>query len=85
MDVTAEKELSVAQVAARTSNRKGGVGVGMQYIRDEIKLYKDTNGQKGLKARLVEPLAGRTFYVIEEQDFLDWEAKRGRPPQENEP
>jgi DNA-binding transcriptional regulator YiaG len=78
MNVAAEKELSVSQAAAIASNRKGGVGVGSQYIRDEIKAGR-------LKAHLVIPQAGRTYYMIKEQDFQDWEAKRGRPPQENEP
>jgi hypothetical protein len=73
MNVAAEKELSVAQVAALASNRKGGVGVGSQYIRDEIKAGK-------LKAHLVIPPAGRTYYMIKESDFLAWEEKRGRSP-----
>lgn len=77
MNVAAEKELSVSQVAARASNRKGGVGVGSQYIRDQIKLYDDTHGQKGLRARLVDdPPAGRTYYLISEEDFLAWEDNR---------
>lgn len=78
MNVAAEKELSVAQAAARASNRKGGVGVGAQYIRDEI-------ARGNLKARLVIPPAGRTYYMIDEQDFIAWEEKRGRSTQENDP
>lgn len=71
MNVAAIKELSVTQAAALASNRKGGVGVGVQYIRDEIK-------RGSLKARLVVPPAGRTYYMIDEQDFIAWEEKRGR-------
>lgn len=81
MNVAATKEYSVSQIAALASNRKGGIGVGQQYIRDEIKLYKDTNGQKGLKARLVEPFVGRSYYLIDEEDFIAWEDNR-RPKQE---
>ena len=78
MNVAAEKELSVSQAAALASNSKGEKGVLPRYIQAEIKRGK-------LKAHMVIPPAGRTYYMIKETDFLDWEAKRGRPPQENEP
>lgn len=69
MNVAATKELSVSQAAALASNRKGGFGVGSQYIRDEIK-------RGNLKARLVIPPAGRSYYLITEEDFLAWEERR---------
>ena len=82
MNVAAVKELSVSEVAELASNRKGGKGVATQYIREQIKIYKDTHGEKGLKARLVEnPPAGRSYYMITEEDFIAWEAKRGRSTQ----
>lgn len=65
--------MSVTQAAERAIGRNGKVGVSTRYIRDEIE-------RKNLKATRLG-----AYWVIEEQDFLDWEAKRGRPPQENEP
>lgn len=70
--------IGVKEAAKRASNRKGGYGVSVQFIKKEIKLGR-------LIAKKETPIAGKPFYVIQEQDFLDWEAKRGRPPQENEP
>lgn len=70
MNVAASKELSVSQIAAVARNFKnGGIGVTPQYIRKQIEEGK-------LKARLVEPPAGRTYYMIDEQDFLAWEENR---------
>lgn len=63
--------MSVTQAAERAINRKGKPGVSTRYIRDEIE-------RKNLKATRIG-----AYYVIEEQDFLDWESKRGRPPQES--
>lgn len=75
MNVAAIKEMSVAQVAAQAKNRKGGVGVGAQYIRDEI-------ARGRLKARLeTKPIAGKPYYMITEDDFIAWEEKRGRSTQ----
>jgi hypothetical protein len=70
--------MGVKQAAQRATNRKGGIGVSPQYIKQEIK-------SGNLKADLVPAVVGKPYYIIQEQDFLDWEAKRGRPPQENEP
>jgi hypothetical protein len=70
MNVAATKEMSVSQVAALAKNRKGGIGVGAQYIRDEI-------ARGRLKARLEDkPLAGKPYWVITEEDFLAWEQAR---------
>jgi hypothetical protein len=70
--------MSVKDVAARAKRRDGGIGLGKRYIQEEI-------GRGNLKATLVTPLAGKPYFVITEEDFLEWESKRGRPPQENEP
>jgi hypothetical protein len=81
MNVAATKEYSVSEVAQLATNRKGGKGVAPQYIREQIKLYNDTKGERGLHARLIEnPPAGRSYYLITEEDFLAWEEKRGRSP-----
>jgi hypothetical protein len=80
MNVAAIKELSVSEAAALAKNSRGTRGVLPRYIQSEIKRFHDTNGEKGLRARLVTPPAGRTYYLIDEQDFLAWEEKRGRSP-----
>jgi hypothetical protein len=65
--------IGVKEAAKRASNRKGGIGVSIQYIQKEILL-------KRLKADLITPPIGRPYYIIEESDFLAWEEKRGRSP-----
>jgi hypothetical protein len=66
--------MSVAQVAERATNhRKGGTGVLPRYVQAEIK-----------RGNLNATRVGNQW-TITEQDFQEWEAKRGRPPQENEP
>lgn len=67
--------LSVKDVAARAKRRDGGIGLSKRYIQEEI-------GRGNLKATLVEPLAGKPYFAIEEQDFLDWEAKRAKGPKD---
>ena len=74
MNVAATREFSVSQIAEIALNREGGQGVTTQYIRKEIKAGR-------LKAHLVTPPAGRTYYMIQEEDFIAWEEKRGRSTQ----
>lgn len=74
--------IGVKEAAKRASNRKGGFGVSVRYIRQEIERYEETKGEKGLKAKLYPAPIGKPYYVIQESDFLEWEEKRGRPPGE---
>lgn len=62
--------MSVTQAAERATNRNGTIGVSTRYIREEI-------DRKNLKATRLG-----AYWVIEENDFLEWESKRGKPPQE---
>lgn len=72
--------MKVKDVANRAFNhRKGEYGVSVQYVLAEIK-RGNLKADGPLKSEV-----GTLYYIITEEDFLDWEAKRGRPPQENEP
>jgi hypothetical protein len=70
--------IGVKEAAKRASNRKGGFGVSVQYIKKEILLGR-------LIAKKETPIAGKPFYVITEEDFLAWEEKRGRSPGDENP
>jgi hypothetical protein len=88
MNMSVATKLGVKAAAERASNRKGGKGVLRRYIQAEIKRWYESDGERGLKADWVKPdpsVGGKGYWVIEESDFLEWESKRGRPPQENEP
>ena len=69
-----ETLLGVKDVAARAKRRDGGIGLSKRYIQEEI-------GRGNLKAELVTPPVGRTYYMITEEDFIAWEEKRGRSTQ----
>lgn len=56
---------------AATNHRKGGVGVSVQYVLAEIK-------RGNLKAELIPPPVGTPYYIITEEDFLEWESKRAK-------
>jgi hypothetical protein len=63
--------IGAKEAAKRASNRKGGFGVSVRYIRQEIE-------RGNLKAELVTPIVGKPYYIIEEKDFEAWEDRRRR-------
>jgi hypothetical protein len=68
MDMTTV--FGVKEAAERARNRKGSTGVTVHYIRAEIK-------RGNLKAELIEnPVVGKPYFLINEEDFAAWEAKR---------
>lgn len=72
--------LKVKDVAKRAWNsRKGGYGVSVQYVLKEIQ-----RGNLKAEGPLLSEV-GTPFYVIQEEDFIAWEEKRGRSTEENEP
>jgi hypothetical protein len=61
--------IGAKEAAKRASNRKGGFGVSVRYIRQEIE-------RGNLKAELITPIVGKPYYIIQEQDFEAWEDRR---------